>query len=395
LKITNWDTSKIKPYENNPRINDDAVEKVARSLQEFGFRQPLVVDADGVLIVGHTRLRAAESIGIKKVPVLVADDLTADQINAYRIADNKTAEFAEWDMGALDTELQNIDMDMDWLEFDLTELVEEVQGETDEDAVPDAPEVPVSMLGEIYQLGDHRLMCGDSTSIEDAEELMGGELADMVFTDPPYGVSYEGGHNKKKRSGIISDELQGDDLGCLFSDSINTACAISKETSPFYIWYADGKSIETYNGLSKTPLEIRAVICWYKVKSGLGAFMAQYIPNYEPCIYAFKSGNTIPWFGASDEKTVWEVQRNGSNDFHPTQKPVELPERAINNSSQVGNIVLDLFGGSGSTLIACEKTNRKCRMMELDPKYCDVIRKRWAEFVHGEGCDWQKLTSGV
>jgi DNA modification methylase len=198
----------------------------------------------------------------------------------------------------------------------------------------------------------------------------------MVFTDPPYGVSYTGGHNKKQRTGIIADELQGEDLSTLFEDSINNACIFSESNAPFYIWYAGGKSIETYVGLSNTPIQVRAVICWYKVKSGSGAFMSQYIPNYEPCIYGHKEGESIQWFGPTDEKTVWEFPKDKQNDFHPTQKPIDVVSRALSNSSSKGQLIYDAFAGSGSTMVAAEQLQRKCYEMELDPKYCQVIINR-------------------
>jgi site-specific DNA-methyltransferase (adenine-specific) len=189
---------------------------------------------------------------------------------------------------------------------------------------------------------------------------------------------------RKKRVGIKNDHLQGENLTDLFADSLNNAIKYSNDHSAFYIWYANGKAVETFNSFSKLSLTVRAVLCWYKVNSGLGSFMSQYIPNYEPCIYAFKNNCSPQWFGATNEKTVWELKKELINEFHPTQKPVELPKRAINNSSKKNDIVLDLFGGSGSTLIACEELNRNCFMMELDEKYCDVIVKRWENMTGKE-----------
>jgi DNA modification methylase len=205
---------------------------------------------------------------------------------------------------------------------------------------------------------------------------MDGKKADMVFTDPPYGVSYTGGHNEKKRKGIENDTLQGQDLTDLFYESLMNADIFSHDHSAFYIWYANGKAVETFASFSRLNLSVRAVICWYKVKSGLGAFMSQYIPNYEPCIYAFKSGKSPQWFGSSDEKTVWELKKESKNEYHPTQKPIELPSRAIENSSKLKDIILDVFLGSGSTMVASHQLKRKCYGMELDPKYCQVIVDR-------------------
>ena len=224
-------------------------------------------------------------------------------------------------------------------------------------------------------------MCGDSTKESDVEKLMNGEKADMVFTDPPYGVNYEGGHNEKKREVIKNDEIQKEQLSNLYRDSIKILIKYTETYCPFYIWYSYLKSFETFAGISQTDLDIRSIIVWYKVKSGLGGFMAQYISNYEPLIYAHKKNNSIKWYGESNEKTVWELPNDNKNKLHPTQKPLALPIRAIKNSSKIKDIILDVFLGSGSTLIACEKTNRKCYGMELDTKYCDVIIERWEQFT--------------
>jgi DNA modification methylase len=365
------------------------VAQIAASIREFGFTNPVLIDANGTIIAGHGRVMAAKKLGLDEVPCLRLGHLSQSQIRAYVIADNKIALNAGWDDEMLKAELltlQEEGFNTDLTGFSDDELnalltVETVEGETDPDEVPEAPVEPITKLGDIWILGNHRLMCGDSTSIDAVQKLMDGSKADMVFTDPPYGVAYEGGHNAKKRSQIKNDSLEGDDLTGLFKSSLTVAYALTNDHAAFYVWYASGKSIETFAAFSGLPLKLRAVIQWYKVKSGLGAFMSQYIPNCEPCIYAFKDGCVPQWYGPSDEKTVWELKKEPRNNYHPTQKPVELPERAINNSSQKGQIVLDLFGGSGSTLIACEKTGRKARLMELDPKYCDVIVKRWEDFT--------------
>jgi DNA modification methylase len=388
IEMVSVDT--LIPYAKNARTHsDEQVAQIAGSIKEFGFNNPVLVDKDNSVIAGHGRLMAARKLGYKEVPVVKLEHLTESQRKAYILADNRIALNSGWDTSMLSLELQELkdDIDLSLLGFDADELdamlnpIEETEGLTDEDAVPDVPVEPKTKLGDIYILGNHRLMCGDSTSIDAVEKLMDGQKADMVFTDPPYGVSYTGGHNEKKREGIIADTLQGEDLTDLFADALLCATMVTKDYSAFYIWYANGKAVETFASFSKLPLKVRAVLCWYKVKSGLGAFMSQYIPNYEPCIYAYKDGCSPQWFGASDEKTVWELKKEAKNEYHPTQKPIELPERAINNSSKSGDTILDLFGGSGSTLIAAEKTGRKACLMELDPKYCDVIVKRWEDFT--------------
>ena len=389
-KVEKRTVSSLIPFAKNSRTHsDEQVAQIAASIKEWGWTTPILIDTDGQIIAGHGRLMAARKLGVEEVPVMVADGWTENQKRAYVIADNKLALNAGWDNELLSLELndlKDIGFDIELTGFSLDELadltpIEIEEGLTDEDAVPEIPEEPITKLGDIWILGNHRLMCGDSTSIDAVEKLLESQKADLLFTDPPYGVSYEGGHNKKKRQGIIADTLQGEDLTDLFYESLSTAIAWVKDGAAFYVWYASGKSVETYASLSKLPLNLRAVIQWYKVKSGLGAFMSQYIPNCEPCMYLHKEGCSPAWYGPSNEKTVWELKKEPKNDYHPTQKPVELPERAITNSTKQGDTVLDLFGGSGSTLIACEKIHRHARLMELDPKYCDVIVKRWEEFT--------------
>jgi DNA modification methylase len=391
-RIELWPVDRLTPYERNARTHSaEQVAQIAASIVEFGFTNPILVDSHDGIIAGHGRLMAAQELGLKTVPVVVLDHLSERQRKAYILADNQLALNAGWDTDLLRSELQDLaeqDFDLSLIGFsdeelaDLLPEIEEVPPEdADADAVPEPPADAVSKPGDVWLLGKHRVMCGDSTSLTEVERLMDGKKADMVFTDPPYGVAYEGGHNDKKRQQIQNDALEGDDLSSLFYDSLTTAITVTADHAPFYVWFASGKSVETFAAFADLPLKLRAVIQWYKVRSGLGAFMSQYIPNCEPCIYAFKAGCKPQWYGPTDEKTVWELQKESRNEFHPTQKPVELPERAINNSSKKGQLVLDLFGGSGSTLIACEKTGRHARLMELDPRYCDVIVKRWQQFT--------------
>ena len=390
MQITQISLEELIPYVNNFRTHsDEQVAQIAASIKEFGWTNPILVDGQKGIIAGHGRLLAARKLKMTHVPVIELEHLTQTQKKALIIADNKLAMNAGWDNELLTIELNDLMADgfaLDILGFDVNELAalmqpEIIEGLTDEDAVPEIPEDPITKLGDIYQLGNHRLMCGDSTSINAVETLLEKQKADLLFTDPPYGVAYEGGHNQKKRKGIIADTLEGDDLTGLFYGALITAVPNTKDGAAFYVWYASGKSIETYAALSKLPLKLRAVIQWYKVKSGLGAFMSQYIPNSEPCMYLHKEGCSPAWYGPTNEKTVWELKKESKNNFHPTQKPVELSLRAINNSSKAGDLVLDLFGGSGSTLIACEKSNRHARLMELDPKYCDVIVKRYEDYT--------------
>jgi ParB/RepB/Spo0J family partition protein len=392
-KLERWPVDRLVPYERNARTHSpEQVAQIAASIAEFGFTNPILVASDAGIIAGHGRLEAAKSLGLTDVPVVVLDHLSDAQRRAYVLADNQLALNAGWDADLLRVELQELEaqeFDLSLLGFsdeELSELLPEVEQldpeeQGDPDEAPEPPADPVSKPGDVWLLGKHRVMCGDSTSLTEVERLMDGSKADMVFTDPPYGVAYEGGHNDKKRQQIQNDALEGEDLTSLFHGALTAAITMTAEHAPFYVWFSSNKSVETFAAFAELPLKLRAVIQWYKVRSGLGAFMSQYIPNCEPCIYAFKAGCSPQWYGPTDEKAVWELQKESRNEFHPTQKPVELPERAINNSSKKGQLVLDLFGGSGSTLIACEKTGRHARLMELDPRYCDVIVKRWQAFT--------------
>lgn len=379
-------------HKNARKRTDRSAALIAESLKRYGAARSIVIDEDGRILAGNGTVEGAKAAGINKLRVIEAEGdeliavrragLTEDEKVGLALADNRSSDLSDWDHEMLRQLSEEHDL-TPWFEDDelLAEVLETVEGNTDPDDVPEPPAEPTTKPGDLWILGNHRLLCGDSTNPQHVERLMDGQKADMVFTDPPYGVSYEGGHNKKKRNQIKNDALEGGDLTNLFADALASALAVTSDHAAFYIWFASGKSVETFASFANLPLDLRAVIQWYKVRSGLGAFMAQYIPNCEPCIYAFKSGCTPQWFGPSDEKTVWELQKESKNEFHPTQKPVELPRRALRNSSKPGQFILDLFGGSGATLIACEQDHRQARLMELDPAYCDVIVKRWEDFT--------------
>ena len=383
-------------HKNARKRTDRSSKLIKESLQKFGAARSIVIDENNRILAGNGTIAGAKAAGIKNLKVIETDGneiiavkrtgLSEDEKVGLALADNSTSALSEWDLNMLEELSQEHDLNPWFDNDDLKELLGETEvfpaeGLTDPDDVPEVPEEPITKEGDLYILGNHRLLCGNSTNILHVEKLMDSNKADMVFTDPPYGVSYEGGHNQKKRNQIKNDSLSGIDLTNLFADSLTSALTVTKDYAAFYIWFASGKSVETFAAFSDLPLSLRAVIQWYKIKSGLGAFMSQYIPNCEPCIYAFKTGQSPQWFGASDEKTVWELKKDQINKFHPTQKPVELCERALKNSSKQNQIVLDLFGGSGSILIAAERTNRHAYLMELDPKYCDVIVKRWEDFT--------------
>lgn len=415
----------LKPLQGELKeLSEESAKKLKASILKYGFIFPIFAwenpsDGDVYILDGHQRRVVLEDLRDKKyiIPQLPVVMIPAENIDdAKSKLASAASHFGEFTPGGIQSFFDSFKFDSSLFDtiniptFEVPEFDEEkiqvagyerdkmtyVEGE---DEIPELAPI-FAKADDVFILGDHRLMCGDSTDRTSVEILMSGKKADLLFTDPPYGVSYTGGHNKKKRDGIKGDTLEGESLTDLFSASLKNAYDFTEDHSAFYIWYANGKAVETYASFANLNLTVRAVLCWYKIKSGLGAFMSQYIPNYEPCIYAFKTGCSPQWFGPSTEKTVWELKREGKNEYHPTQKPVELPERAILNSSKENDIVLDLFGGSGSTLIAAEKLNRKCFMMELDPQYIGVIIERWEKFTgkeavrlnpDGSKVEWSKI----
>lgn len=368
------DISKIKPYEKNAKVHPKKqIEQVANSIKKFGFNQPIVLDKNNVIIVGHGRYEAAKLLGLDDVPTITVN-LTEEQAKAYRLADNKLNE-SEWDMKLAVDELKELSEEMQGLTgFDLDLLIEP---DEKDDEIPDNPP-PVAKLGDLWALGKHRLLCGDATKIEDVERLMGGVLADMVFTDPPYGVDYSGGIQFTKTGEVKKEQrakLIADDSEDIYAGSIPMMAMFCD--GPIYTWFADTKAKTIYTEIEKVG-DLHSLIIWVK-NGGYGAMNANYKQKHEPCLYWKNKKGKLNFCGATTETTIWNIDKDGINKLHPTQKPVALAMKAILNHS-VGRI-LDLFGGSGSTLIACEKTNRICYMMELDPKYCDVIIKRWEDYT--------------
>ena len=377
------------PYANNARTHsDEQVTQIASSIKEFGFINPVIVDADGGIIAGHGRVMAAKKLGIDEVPTLLVEHLSEAQKKAYILADNKMALNAGWDDALLAIELQDLqglDFDLSLTGFDLDEINglfggDEVEGLTDEDAVPEPPEEPVSKEGDVWILGNHRLMCGDSTSIDAVERLMDGKKADMVFTDPPYGVSYTGGlqDSGKGLKGNARDMIKNDDID-LYYEAVTTANHFSNGV--VFMFYADTVPFGLYRGIESVGGDVVALLIWKK-KGGYGALGASYKPNHEPCVVWKPKGTALNFIGSTKENRVWEEDKDGTNKLHPTQKPVNIPKRAIGNHK--ADIVLDMFGGSGSTMIACEQLGRSARLMELDEKYVDVIIKRWQDFTGKE-----------
>jgi site-specific DNA-methyltransferase (adenine-specific) len=357
---------------NARRHDSKNLASIEGSLRLFGQRKPIVVTGGNVVVAGNGTLEAAKSLGWSEIDVVrIPADWTAEQVKAYALADNRTAELAEWDAKVLADQLIELDAEgWDVSEFGFDALEPPVNLDDDEPLSFDDVESKVK-LGELWQLGNHRLLCGDSTDEKSVAYLMEGELADMVFTDPPYGVNYDGGHATDMRR----EKLINDDKIDMYDLPLRNAYLFSKDNAALYLWFSDSFAKTVVSGVEKHNWKIRNWIFWNKNVAQFGAIGAQYKMKHEPCIYAFKKGHTVNWSGPSNEVTVWDVKRDHKNEFHPTQKPVELAERAIRNHT-VEN-VLDLFGGSGSTLIATHANHKKAFVMELDPKYCDVIIERW------------------
>jgi len=373
------------PYAKNSRTHSDAqVAQIAASIKEFGWTNPILIDGTKGIIAGHGRLMAARKLGYSKVPVIELKDMTESQKKAYVIADNQLAMNAGWDMDLLKIEVADLDedgFDLELLGFDskmLDSLLapEVTEGLTDEDAIPEAPKEPKTKLGDVYILGEHRLMCGDSTSIEAVETLTQG-LVDILVTDPPYNVNYEGATKDKLK--IMNDSMDDEQFRQFLRDAFVAADAVMKQGAVFYIWHADSEGYNFRGACRDAGWKVRQTLIWAKDSMVMGR--QDYHWKHEPCLYGWKEGSAHLWAADRKQTTIIECKKPRVNDIHPTMKPVELMEYQILNNTKGQDVVLDLFGGSGSTLIACEKTGRKARLMELDPKYCDVIVKRWEDFT--------------
>lgn len=374
----------VKPYPNNPRNNDDGVEAVANSIKEFGWQQPIVVDKDNVIIVGHTRYKAAKKLGMDKVPVVVASNLSDEPVRAYRLADNKTGELTDWDMGLLNDELADIaDIDMSNFGFDLDLDDDEVEVQED-DFDDEISEEPKSKLGQIYQLGRHRLMCGDSTNPKMVKKLVGGMQCDLLLTDPPYNVDYSSkdyGMDKssktRKNNQIANDKMAPDEFYEFLFSVFTNAKNNLKDGASFYIWFSDLATVEFNNAANEAGLLVKETLIWEKNNIVLGR--QDYQHKHEPCLYGWVKGGSHSWYSDRKQTTVMHFDKPQRADLHPTMKPVALFDYQIKNSSKSGDVVLDLFGGSGTTIMACEQDGRNTYVMEYDPKYVDVIIKRWEE----------------
>jgi DNA modification methylase len=379
MKIEQRSVETLIPYINNSRKHsDEQIAQIAASIKEFGWTNPILVDGANGLIAGHGRLMAARKLKMDKVPVIELAHLNENQKKALIIADNKLALNSDWDSELLTLELQELlgeEYDLELLGFDKDELdaflnvIEGTDGLTDEDAVPEVPDEPKTKLGDIYILGNHRLMCGDSTSIDAVEKLMDGNKADMVFTDPPYGVSYQS--NKRVKSEKF-DVLMNDDV---ILDIVPIIEIFSKGWVFIWTtWKVVDKWLENTKGLGFPS----NMVVWFKGGGGIGDLNKTFFTDYEMALVWHRGAELC----GKRIGSVWKVGKDGANDYvHPTQKPVALAEEAMDKTTKSNNLVLDLFGGSGSTMIAAEKIGRKAYLMELDPKYCDVIVKRWEDFT--------------
>lgn len=366
----------ITPYEKNPRKNDNAVKYVAESIKQFGFKVPIVIDKNNIIVAGHTRFKAAKKLNLSEVPCIIADDLTDEQVKAFRLADNKVAEKAEWDFDLLNEELDEI-LDFDMSDFGFDFAVEDDTEVIEDDFEGKIPEEPTAKLGDIWQLGRHRLMCGDSTNITDVERLMNGELADMLLTDPPYNVAYEG--KTKDKLTIQNDSMEDETFRQFLKDAFLSADMVMKPGAVFYIWHADSEGYNFRGACADCGWTVRQCLIWNKNSMVMGRQDYQW--KHEPCLYGWKEGAGHLWASDRKQTTVIDFQRPSKADIHPTMKPIGLFDYQIKNNTKGGDVVLDLFNGSGTTIMACEQNGRKARCMELDPRYVDACVNRWEQFT--------------
>ena len=365
------------PYINNPRKNEKAIDIVAGSIKEFGFKNPIIIDKDNIIVAGHTRYEASKKLDLKEVPVIKADDLTEKQVKAFRIADNKTAEFAEWDMDLLAIELEGLDDIFTGFEAveieDIIGTDEVLEDDFDEEEALEEATVPFSLRGDVWLLGDNRLMYGDSTDAADVQILMDGKLANMVLTDPPYNVAYEG--KTKDKLVIENDDMSHDEFYEFLKKVFDNYFNIMAVGAPIYVCHADSEGENFRRSYREAGLKLAECIIWVKNSFVMGR--QDYHWRHEPILYGWKEGLAHYFVNDRTQDTVWEIARPQRNAEHPTMKPLELCAKAIKNSSKPEDLVVDLFGGSGSTLIAADQINRTCYTMEYDPKYVDVIVNRY------------------
>jgi DNA modification methylase len=402
--IEHWPVNRLIPYARNARTHSDAqVAQIAASIREFGFTNPILVDTGDGIIAGHGRLLAARLLKLETVPVIVLDHLTETQKRAYIIADNKLAENAGWDDEALQVELAELKQagfDLDLVGFDDEELARllaqsATDGLTDEDAVPELTETPVTIPGDLWILGEHRVHGGDATSANDIAKLMAGEAADLVFTDPPYNVDYQG--YTDERLTIQNDKMTPEEFRQFLESTFRSYRTVVKKGASLYVCHSSSMQREFQGAMETAGFEVRCQIISAKNTFAWG--FGRYKFQHEPTFYSRVAGEKDPGYGDKSQSTLWEEKKLAANRLHPTMKPVELVERALVNSSKAGDIVVDLFGGSGSTLIGCERTGRKARLAELDPKYAECIVRRWQEYsgkeavLDGDGRTYAEISA--
>ncbi len=389
-KIQQWPVAKLIPYARNARTHsDEQVAQIAASIAEFGFTNPILVGADGVIVAGHGRLAAAQKLAMARVPVVVLEHLSPTQRRALVIADNRIAENAGWDETMLRVEMEALqldDFDMSLTGFDADALAElmaggdgDDSGNTDDDDVPEVQETSISRTGDVWLLGPHRLLCGDSTLAESYAQLLQGEGVDMVFTDPPYNVNYANTAKDKMRG--KNRAILNDNLGDGFYDFLLAALTptVASCKGAIYVAMSSSELDVLQSAFREAGGKWSTFVIWAKNTFTMGR--SDYQRQYEPILYGWAEGGKHHWCGDRDQSDVWQIKKPHKNDLHPTMKPVELVERAIRNSSRPANSVMDPFGGSGTTLIAAEKTGRIARLIELDPKYVDVIVRRWQDWT--------------
>lgn len=388
-KIEHRDVEKLIPYAKNSRTHSDAqIAQIAASIKEFGFTNPILIGKDSVIVAGHGRLLAAAKLGLRKVPCVVLDHLTETQLKALVIADNRIALNAGWDENMLALELEELklsDFDLGVLGFTDEELEyyfdldgdDGNSGNTEPDEIPQPPEVATTQPGDIWLLGNHKLMCGDGTHIEHVELLMENEKADLFLTDPPYNVAYTG--KTKDALKIQNDSMDGSDFRKFLANAFSCANTFMRPGAAFYVWHADLESYNFRGACLDIGWQVRQCLVWNKNVMVLGRQDYQW--KHEPCIYGWKDGAAHFWNSDRKQVTVLDFEKPSRSEEHPTMKPVALFEYIMKNSTKKGDIVIDLFGGSGTTLIAAEMNNRSARLMEIDPIYCDVIVKRWEDFT--------------
>jgi len=392
-KVEPWPTTRLIPYARNARTHsDEQVAQIAASIVEFGFTNPVLAGSDGVIIAGHGRLAAAQRLGLAEVPVVVLDHLTPTQRRALIIADNRIAENSGWDPELLRLEieaLQDDQFDISLTGFDADALADlldgeetEQTGQTDDDQIPEVQENPISKPGDVWILGPHRVFCGDATKTESYDALLAGDPVDMVFSDLPYNVNYANSAKDKMRGThrpILNDNL-GDQFGAFLEASL--VPMLQHCRGAVYIAMSSSELDTLQTAFRAAGGKWSTFIIWAKNTFTLGR--ADYQRQYEPILYGWPEGQQRHWCGDRDQGDVWQIKKPAKNDLHPTMKPVELVERCIRNSTKPGQTVMDPFGGSGTTLIAAEKSGRQARLMELDPKYVDVIVRRWQDWTGQE-----------